>query len=193
MIYHIQQLLEQYSKYSDPYNKIKRLCNENKLYKITRSIYCDEKTISPYLISGFIYGPSYISFSYALSYYGLIPERVITITCATTNKRKRKEYENFYGRFSYRDVPLAVFNKEVLYFEENGIAYLIATKEKALCDKLYELTPMKNIKELKELLFEDLRIDEIEFNKLDKDILSELCPLYKSTNLNLLLKMLRNE
>lgn len=189
MIYNIKQLLELYSNYSDPYNKIKRLCNENKLYKLTRSIYCDEKNISPYLLSGIIYGPSYISFSYALSYYELIPERVVTITSATTNKKKKKEYTNFYGRYTYRDVPSAVFNKEIVYKVENNIAYMIATKEKALCDKLYELPPVKNINELKTLLFENLRIDEHEFNQLDKSVILELCPLYKSTNLYILAKL----
>ena len=39
--------------------------------------------------------------------------------------------------------------------------------------------------------FDDLRIDEDEFSKLNKDILEKLAPLYHSTNLNLLAKLIR--
>ena len=41
------------------------------------------------------------------------------------------------------------------------------------------MSPCKNKKELRYLLFDDLRIDEDEFNKLDKKLLLDLCLLYK--------------
>ena len=62
-----------------------------KLIKIRNGLYETEANTPSYLLAGSIYGPSYISFEYALSYYGLIPERVTTITCATFNKRKEKK------------------------------------------------------------------------------------------------------
>ena len=43
------------------------------------------------------------------------------------------------------------------------------------------------------MLFDDLRIDEDEFNKLDKNIILKLAPLYHSTNLNLLAKLIKGE
>ena len=45
-------------------------------------------------------------------------------------------------------------------------------------------------KELKNLLFEDLRIDEDAFNKLNKEDILKMAPLYRSTNLNLLVKFI---
>ena len=63
--------------------------------------------------------------------------------------------------------------------------------KKALCDKLYTLTPTKNLAELQALLFNDLRIDEQDFAKLDKASIAELPPLYHATNLKLLNKLIK--
>ncbi len=47
-------------------------------------------------------------------------------------------------------------------------------------------------KELLDLLFEDLRIDEVIFDELDKSKLIELCDLYSSKTLHLLKKYIKN-
>ena len=52
--------------------------------------------------------------------------------------------------------------------------YQIATPEKALCDKLYTLSPIKNMKELENILFNDLRIDLDEFNKLNIEDIEQI-------------------
>lgn len=69
----------------------------------------------------------------------------------------------------------------------------MATAEKALCDKLYIMPPVRTIKELKRMLFEDLRIHEEDFDKLNRRDLLQLAPLYHSMNLNLLSKYLKGE
>lgn len=69
----------------------------------------------------------------------------------------------------------------------------MASKEKALCDKLYTLSPIKTIKDLKILLFEDLRIDEDMFYRLNKEDILKLALLYHSTNLNLLAKIIKGK
>ena len=56
-----------------------------------------------YLLAGSIYGPSYISFEFALSYYGLIPEAVHVVTCASFEKKKKKTYDTIFGTFTYRN------------------------------------------------------------------------------------------
>ena len=43
------------------------------------------------------------------------------------------------------------------------------------------------------MLFNDLRIDEMEFNKLDVNIIEKLSSLYHSTNILLLAKYMRRE
>ena len=90
----------------------------------------------------------------------------------------------------YRDVPAAVYPLGVEIKVEGGYFYQIASPEKALCDKLYSLSPVYSVRALKELLFDDLRIDEAAFFALQKDDILQLAPLYRATNLKLLAKFI---
>ena len=179
------------NNYSNKNNKISREIKKGKLFKIITGLYETDPNTPGYLLASSIYGPSYISFDFALSYYGLIPERVSTITCATFNKKKRKQYNTKFGVFTYKDVPSSVYPEEILLKQENNYSYQIATKEKALCDKLYSLKPLKNLSNLETMLFNDLRIDIEEFKKINIKKIEKLSNLYHSTNVTLLLKYLR--
>lgn len=179
------------SNYSNKNNKISRELKTGELFKIINGLYETDENTPGYLLSGVIYGPSYISFEYALSFYGLIPERVTTITNATFDKKKKKKYNTPFGFFTYRDVPTSAYPEETLLKIEGEYAYQIATPEKALCDKLYTLSPLNNYSNLENMLFNDLRIDEEEFNKLDVNKIVKLSKLYHSTNIDLLSKYMR--
>ena len=194
MIITTQQLKERYSDYSNPIAKINRDVKNGKLFPLVKGIYeTDPNAFAPYLAQ-FIYGPSYISFDYVLHYQGLIPEAIYhTVTCATYNKKKIKTYTNKFGTFIYRDVPSSVFSLGVIAINDGEYSYQVATPEKALCDKLYTISPVRTINDLEKLLFEDLRIDEDKFNELNKQDILKLAPLYRSTNLNLLEKLIKGE
>lgn len=179
------------ANYSNKNNKISREIKNGNLFKIVNGLYETNPNTPGYLLAGSIYGPSYISFEYALAYYGLIPEKVTTITNATCEKKKKKEYHTDFGTFTYRDIPILAYPEEILLIEENNYTYQIATKEKALCDKLYTLSPLNNYKNLENMLFNDLRIDEEEFKKLDYDEIAKLNKLYHSKNIELLTKYIR--
>ena len=86
-------LTDQLNKYSDPAGKIMRMKKNGELIQLTKGIYETDKSTPGYCLASVIYGPSYLSFDYALSVYGLIPEAVYTFTSATFSKRKAKEYE----------------------------------------------------------------------------------------------------
>lgn len=193
MILTTNQLIEKYSNYVDPKGKIARDVRDGKLFHIVRGYYETEENTSGEKLSQVIYGPSYLSFDYALAEYGLIPEAVHLFTCATFNKKKIKTYTNKFGTYLYRDIPNNVFSYGLIAKIDENYSYLIATPEKALCDKLYTVSPVKSIKKLKALLFEDLRIYENEFDKLNKNNILEIAPLYHSTNLNLLIKMIKQK
>ena len=186
-------LLEELSNYANPYSKIKQLVKEQKLIPIIRGIYDTDKNVSGHYLSSVICGPSYLSFEFALSYYGLIPEAVYTFTSATFMKRKRKEYKTFFGYYTYQDIPKNVYPFGVNIINENGYTFFIATPEKALCDKLYSIPSLKNQIELKSLLFDDLRIDENEFIKLNIDDIEILAQKYKCRNVMLLAKFMRKK
>lgn len=183
-------LKESLSNYKAPDIKIKRMSDNNEIVKLTKGLYETDKNIPGYLVANAIYNPSYISFDYALSYYGLIPETVYTYTSATFKKNKKKIYKNKLGTFTYQDIPASAYPYGISIKEEQGYSFAIATPEKALCDKLYSLKPVKSKKNLIQMLFNDLRIDEEDFNTLNYDDLRCLCDLYPSTNLKLLKKVI---
>ena len=174
--------------------KINLECKNGKLTRIKRGLYSDDLLGDIEVIANLCYAPSYISFEYALSYYGLIPEYVSTLTSAIYGKKNNKVYKLENAIFEYNSIPNKVFSKGILLKEnQKGLNYKIASKEKALCDMLYLKYPVRSIKDLKYLLFEDLRIDEDELFSLDKDFINEIAPLYHSNTLNTFLKFINKE
>ena len=184
---------EKLKEYSNKNSKICREIKKGKLIKIKNGLYETDSSVNGYLLAGSIYGPSYLSFEFALAYYGLIPEKVTAFTSATCNKKRKKEYKNQFGTYLYRDVPEKVYPLGIKLVEEGNYSYQIATPEKALCDKLYTLSPLKNMKELENVLFNDLRIDMDEFDKLNLKDIEEISNSYNSTNVNLLYKYMRRK
>ena len=191
MILSTNVILDQLKNYANPYGKMGRLVKEGKLIPLTKGLYENNANVSGVYLANAIYGPSYISFNYALAYYGLIPEAVYEFTSATTEKKKKKSFNNRFGTFSYRDVPVDAYPYGVNIIEEGGYSFMMASKEKALCDKLYELPPVKNLKELEELLFNDMRIDETEFDNLNREDIYFIAPKYRVNNLKHLANYLR--
>ena len=184
-------LIEELSNYKAPANRISRLVKYGTYIPIVKGLYETDKTTPGYLLAGSIYGPSYLSFDYALSHYGLIPEAVYSFTSATFEKKKAKKYETPFGNFLYRDVPALAYPLGVTLVKEGSYVYQIAIPEKAVCDKLYMMPPVNNKKDLQDLIFEDLRIDEREFYGLNGDYLLELSELYHCTNTKMLGRLLR--
>ena len=161
MILTFDSLAQKFGNYTDVRGKIRREVQSGRLTQVARGL------------------------------YSLIPEAVIgTYTSATFRKGKTKQYENAFGVFTYRDIPSAAYPFGVQLRQEGGYSYQVATPEKALCDKLYAVSPVGSVKALRALLFDDLRIDEGEFGRLNFDDVRELAPLYRSTNHNYLIKLL---
>ena len=191
MVYSTAMLLQQYSSYANPAAKIGRLVKDGDLIPIIKGLYETDRSVPGYCLAGILYGPSYLSFEFALAWHDLIPEAVYAFTSATCGKKKKKQYETPFGMFTFRDVPVAAFPYGTELHEENGYGFVIASAEKAVCDKLYTCSPCSNRTELKALLFDDLRIDETAFRKADLNEMAELAGLYHTTNHRLLISMIR--
>jgi len=191
MIKTTSMLLEELEGYASPKSKLSRMVKRGECFPITKGLYETDPNTLLHLLAGSIYGPSYISFEFALSYYGLIPEAVYTVTCATFEKKKKKKYETSFGTFTYRDVPSKAFPLGIRLVQEGDYFYRIANPEKALCDQLYKVYPVPNIKELMLLLTEDLRIEETELKKLDKSKIYDYSKAYRTTNIKKLCSLLR--
>ena len=181
--------------YSNPKTKIKRLVKEKKLFPIIRGLYETNNQLHFASLAGAIYGPSYVSFHWALGYYGMIPEAVYGVTSATYKKNRSKQYcSTVFGNYFYRDVPPAVYPLEVRIITlDEGYPIQIATAEKALCDRLYMQPVQHNLREIEEILFENMRLDEDEFARLNFDTIRQIAPLYRCRNLDLFSTFLKRK
>lgn len=189
MIRTTQDLLLELSDYGTPKTRIQRMVKNGTLVKIRRGLYETDPNVPAYLLAGVVYSPSYISFSYALSHYGLIPERVEICTSATFGKNRNKMFQTPLGTFSYRDIPKEAYPHGVCWKQEGNYSYLIASPEKALCDMLYIKPTVRSLGALQEMLFDDLRIDEDVFARLQADKMLELTERYLSHNLQMLARL----
>ena len=193
MILTISQLKERYRDYANPLDKIKRDCDAGLLIRLNRGLYEDNPHAEPMFLAAPLLSPSYVSFETALSYYGLIPERVVSITSASLMVRKNKNFVNHFGRYTYTDIPSEAFSLGTTHIVNGGYIARIATKEKALCDSLCKWPVVRSIKDLKQLMFEDKRIDADEFQNCNFNDMIEIARHYHKTNLDLLVKMIKKE
>ena len=106
-------------------------------------------------IANRIYGPSYISFEMALSYYRLIPESVYAVTSVST--RRTYQFETSVAKFTYRTIkPHLFFGYDLVKYDNKY--FKIAGIEKAVLDYFYINSDIKGKTD-----FEGLRINKDEF------------------------------
>jgi len=181
--------------YRYPRNKITKLLASGELISLKRGLYIladHYKTpLVKEVVANLLYGPSYISTDYALSYYGMIPERAYNITSVTT--ARQKTYRTPIGVFSYQQLKSEYYARGYEIQEREKINYLIALPEKALCDKLYLLPVQKNFKEFRKLIFEDLRISSESIKELQIERLKDYAIAANSKNLDLLIELRSQE
>lgn len=152
-------------------NNLSRWLKQGKLIKLRNAWYCFPEYLEipnfQYFISNKIYSPSYVSVHTALSFYGIIPEAIATITAVGT--LKKVNFENSFGTFSYqRILPELMFgyeSKPIL----SKMNFLLATPEKAILDFLY-LYPLYNSEqEIRNLRFdEDFMQQELNMTRLEE-------------------------
>lgn len=193
MVVSSEELLFENRSYAVPQLRIQSMVKKGELIPLKRGMYETDSTAPGFLMANAILGPSYISFEYALSYHSMIPERVVTYSSATFGRNKKIEFTNSFGTFTYRDIPQAVF--PYYYSRElyGNRPYLIASREKALCDQLYIEAPIRGIHDFEEFLFDGMRLDEDIFDSLDFKKIKRIAPLYHKTNLYQLEKLIEKE
>ncbi|MGN0918519.1 MAG: hypothetical protein ACI4NO_05195 [Oxalobacter sp.] len=191
MINSTGMLLQQYGSYTNPAAKIGRMVKSGHLIPVIKGLYETDRSVPGHYLAGIIYGPSYLSFEFALAWHDFIPEAVYIFTSATCGKKRKKRYETPFGVFTYRDVPTTAFPYGTRLYSEEGYSFVVASPEKAICDVIYTCSPCANRSELRQLLFEDLRIDEAAFLNADLDKMISLAELYRTANHRLLVSMIR--
>jgi hypothetical protein len=194
-----QLLLDILKEYKRPHDKIDELVKLQMLVQVKRGLYIPgpKLKITPpelFLIANHLYGPSYISIDSALSYWGLIPERVYQISSVTTNNAKT--FKTAIGRFSYIYMPLPYYSfgiRQVALTKRQTV--LMASGEKALCDKIITTSGilLRSVKQTLALLMEDFRIDKEQLRSLDATAIDNwLEDAPKENSLRTLVKTLKS-
>jgi len=170
-------ILELLKDYKSPNDKISELLKSKELISIRRGLYIIGPKLNlpspePFLVANHLRGPSYVSLESALSYWGMIPERAYEISSVTI--KTSKLYKTPIGRFSYQLLKIPYYSYGIKSLEySTKQTTLIASREKALCDKIV-LTPKINLRSIKQtqaFLIEDLRMDSEVLKTLDTDVM----------------------
>ena len=167
-----------YKDYQSPNMHISMLEKKGLLIRLKRGLYVvspeiSDKELSSGLIANHLYGPSYVSLHWALRWYGLIPERIDTVTSVTT--RHTREFENPLGRFTFRGVSREYFPIGINSQEDAGVYFLLASPEKALCDMLLQekYVPDQSLSGLEVFFEEDMRMNLEELKQMDGSIIRQ--------------------
>ena len=172
---------------------IGQLIKKGHIVRIKKGLYVwgeqlDSIGYSKKILSNLIYGPSYVSLEYALSFYGLIPERVETVTAVTF--KKNKIFNTPAGSFEYSHLYKGAYAPGVnLHVINQAETCLIASPEKALLD--YIALRVKRIDpdcRLSQLLHDDMRIDQDEFANLNTDLFHNYGAFYRSAAIRTFIK-----
>jgi len=196
-IFDYQILTDALKDLSSPRDKTTLLLRQGFIIRVKKGLYVfgDKYRRHPYskeLLANLIYGPSYVSLDYALAYHGLIPERVEALTSVTPSRSRR--FSTPAGLFIYRQVPARAYEVGMVRVEgEHGQAFLIASPEKALADKIVSVrgAPIASIGEMGRFLEEDLRIDTGAIRSLSAEKIDEFAGRYRSLRLRRLSGYLR--
>jgi predicted transcriptional regulator of viral defense system len=178
-----QNLLPLLRDYTNPHEFLSRLCKKGILIRLKNGFFVINEKIErdpiPYeQIANLLYGPSYLSYEWALSYYGLIPEGVYVVTSACAVKPK--SYTTPLGTFEYSFLSHARYSIGIDQKQNSAGNFLIATCEKALADVVHKKSKKLSSKELLVDLVEARRIDEQALKNLDKVHLAEIAASYRS-------------
>ncbi len=200
-VFDYQQLVACLSRFSKPRDKIRRLLASGEIVRIRKGLYAfgepfRHAPISRELLANLIHGPSYVSLDYALSYHGLIPERVSTVTSVTVGRSRA--FTTPFGTFSYRRLSQGRYAVGVLLEERGDLSFLIASPEKALADKVWTDKRFDGIRlgDYGPYLLDDLRLDPDRLAALDQvrlDSVARACDSRKLHRLTRYLQTLREQ
>lgn len=178
-----QNLKPLLSDYTNPDDFISRLVKAGELIRLKNGFFLIQEKIEgvpvPYeQIGNLLYGPSYISFEWALSFYQMIPEGVYVVTSASATKSK--VFNTAVGMFDYAYLNHHRYAIGIDQKENSAGRFLIATPEKALADLVHLKSKKLEGQDLLVDLIEARRIEEAHLKDLDKKHMREIADNYRS-------------
>lgn len=189
-----QVLLGLLADYKKPREAILRMVKNEELIRLKNGFYLISDKIAHGIpfeqVANLLYGPSYVSMEWALSFYGMIPERVHTVTSMTLGRNK--EFHTSVGDFSYFVLPSESYSIGIIQKKSPDYVggFLIASPEKALADIVFKTCKNLDKDELKIELLESKRIDRGSFSELNKGLLQEIAKTYRAKHVHHLADLL---
>ncbi|WP_461534422.1 type IV toxin-antitoxin system AbiEi family antitoxin domain-containing protein [Sinomicrobium sp.] len=177
-----QLLISWLKGYKRPNDKILGLKDKGFLKPLKKGLYiagpsATDRKPDAMLVANHLLGPSYVSLETAMSFHGLIPERVYEISSMTT--KASRQFDTTMGLFTYTRLPLPYysFGLNMLQLSSNQYA-IVASAEKALCDKIVNTSglSLRSIRSTHEFLVDDMRIDEATLKDLDLNAIRQWLP-----------------
>lgn len=194
-----QTLLGLLAAYKKPREAILRMVKNKELIRLRNGFYLINEKITesssqiiPFeQVANLLYGPSYVSMQWALSFYGMIPERVHVVTSMTLGRQK--DYHTPVGDFLYLPLSSAVYPIGVLQKKSADFvgSFLIASPEKALADMVFKTCKGLDKAQLEAELFDSKRMDRHAFLALNQDLLQEIAIGYHAKHVYHLLDLAR--
>ncbi len=192
-----QTLLRFLTEFKKPREVILRMVKNEELIRLKNGFYLinekllegTSKVIPFEQVANLLYGPSYVSMEWALSFYGMIPERVHTVTSMALGRNK--EYHTPIGDFSYFSLTSNSYSIGVTQKKSPNMigGFLIASPEKALADLVFKTCKNLDKEQLFDELVESKRIDRECFRELNKELLKEIGKSYRSKHVNYLIDL----
>ena len=194
-----QLLVSIFKEYERPNDKIYQLAKDGIIQSVKKGLYVAGPALNidrkpePFLLANHILGPSYVSVETALSYHGLIPERVYEIASMTTQAPRK--FNTALGTFTYTRLPLPYYafgiRSEKLADDQYA---MVASPEKALCDKIITTSGLllRSKKAAREFLIENMRMDEEALRQLNtKEMTSWIKGSLKEESLSMVVNVIR--
>jgi hypothetical protein len=158
-------LLPLLAEYRRPNDKIADMLAKGTLVQLRRGLYVlgtEQRSVplSLPLVANLLFGPSYVSLEFALSWHGLIPESVVEVSSVTP--LRARQHNTPVGRFSYTRLAPVLYAVGIQMAQNpDGSSFLIASPEKAVCDKVLLTRNLRanDPSTMQAYLFDDLRLD----------------------------------
>jgi len=177
-IFTVMELHGSLCGYRNKAAKVASLLRRGEIIQIRRGLYTfaaplRRAALASGVLANRIYGPSYVSEDFALSYHGIIPEMPVVVTSMAMGRSR--EFSTAFGVFSYRYCRSRAYPIGVIAVGEGQHRFLLATAEKALFDKVsYDQRFAGDDPEA--YLLADLRMDLDKLKQFDKQLLALLAP-----------------
>lgn len=186
-------LLDALKSYRSARDKISLMLKRREIIRVRKGLYIRSElfggSVEPVEIANAIYGPSYISLEYALSRFGMIPERIETITSVTP--KRSKVFTTPVATFSYAHIASRAYSVGLEIEKQGPVGVLMATREKALCDKLAQAAHVRTTHDVMAFLTEDQRIEQKDISGLSLSLLDEIERAYAMQRITLFVRWFR--